>query len=231
LRRERGHRATATYADWLGDHGLFVAHLVHNQMLAWKNIYEEERPDIVVGEQSPVALLTARAMGIACAAIGIGFTLPPPQLLRYPAYFPENPEPAWSEEQMTSAVNGALISFGANVRLARLPQIYECDAAFVCTPALFDPHAEIRQAPLMPPNLPRLDIAEQPGDEVFIYLSTSDRYDPVILAAVMTLRLRKRMFAPTVNPSLKTLPSSTHRCRRSKLRRALGSLCTPVTMA
>jgi UDP:flavonoid glycosyltransferase YjiC (YdhE family) len=202
LRHERGHRSAATYADWLGDHGLFSADLVLDQMLAWKDIYEEEQPDIVIGEQSPVGLLTARAMGIACAAIGTGYTLPPPQLLRYPPYFPDNTEPLWSEEQMTDAVNTALAKFG-DLRLSRLPQIYDCDAPFVCTPALYDPHAEARAAPSLPPNLPRLDIVERPGDEVFVYLSGSDRHDPVILAAVMSLRLPKRMFAPAFNATLK----------------------------
>jgi hypothetical protein len=103
-RQERGHPSAATYADWLGDHGLFSADLVLDQMVAWKDIYEEEQPDLVIGEQSPLALLTARAMGIACAAIGTGYTLPPPQLPRYPPYFPENAEPLWSEEQMTGQI-------------------------------------------------------------------------------------------------------------------------------
>jgi hypothetical protein len=201
LRRERSQRTAATYADWLGDHGLFSADFVLEQMLAWKDIFEEEQPDLVVGEQSPVALLTARAMGIACAAIGIGYTLPPPELLRYPPYFPDNTEPSWSEEEMTDAINAALASFG-NLRLSRLPQIYDCDAQFVCTPVLYDPHAEVRGAPSLPPNLPRLDIVERPGDEVFIYLSTSDRNNPIILAAVMTLRLPRRMFAPGFNPTM-----------------------------
>jgi hypothetical protein len=201
LRRQLGHRSAATYADWLGDHGLFSADLVLGQMLAWKDIYEEEQPDLVIGEQSPLALLTARARGIACAAIGIGFTLPPPHLSRYPPYFPENTESLWCEAQMTDAVNAALAKFG-DLRLARFPQIYDCDAAFVCTPALYDPHAETRAIPLLPPNLPRLDIVERPGDEVFVYLSTSDRNDPVILAAVMSLPLPKRMFAPAFNPTL-----------------------------
>jgi UDP:flavonoid glycosyltransferase YjiC (YdhE family) len=201
LRRQLGHRSAATYADWLGDHGLFSADLVLGQMLAWKNIYEEEQPDLVIGEQSPLALLTARAMGIACAAIGIGFTLPPPHLSRYPPYFPENTEPLWCEAQLTEAVNVALAKFG-DLRLVRLPQIYDCDAAFVCTPALYDPHAEARATRSLPPNLPRLDIVERPGDEVFVYLSTSDRHDPVILAAVMSLRLPKRIFAPAFNQTL-----------------------------
>jgi hypothetical protein len=83
--------------------------------------------------------------------------LPPPQLPRYPPYFPENAEPLWSEEQMTGAVNTALAKFG-DLHLSRLPQIYDCDAPLVCTPALYDPHAErrwIRQSEVTVPDIHR----------------------------------------------------------------------------
>jgi UDP:flavonoid glycosyltransferase YjiC (YdhE family) len=123
-------------------------------------------------------------------------------LLSYPPYFPDNTAPLWSEDQMTDAINAALAKFG-HLRLSRLPQIYDCDAPFVCTPVLFDPYFEARATPLLPPNLPRLDIVEQPGDEVFIYLSGPDCHDPVILAAVMSLRLPKRMFVAAFNTTLK----------------------------
>ena len=201
LRRERRQRAGATYGDWLGDNGFFSADLVLQQMLAWKDIFEEEDPTLVLGEQSPVAMLTARAMGIACAAIGTGLTLPPPELPSYPPWLSDITEPLWSEPQMIDAVNAALAAFG-NLRLQSLPQVYDCDAQFACTPALFDPHHDARKTPTLPPNLPRLDIPERLGDEVFIYLSTWDRHDPIILAAVASLRLPKRMFAPGLEPSL-----------------------------
>jgi hypothetical protein len=201
LRWERGQRPAATYADWLGDHGLFSADLVLQQMLAWKDIFEEEEPDLVIGEQSPVAMLTARAMGIACAGVGIGYTLPAPELTRYPVIFAEHTEPLWSEDQMTEAVNAALAHFGS-LRISRLPQVYECDAKIVCTPAMFDPFADARSTPLLPPNLPPVDVVERHGDEVFIYLSTGDRENPVILAAIATLRLPKRMFVPSFNPTM-----------------------------
>jgi hypothetical protein len=204
LRRERGQPPTASYADWLGDHGFFAAERVLAQLLAWKEIFDEERPDLVIGDQSPLALLAARSAGIACAAIGTGFTVPPADLERYPPWLPDRGEPLWSEQQMTDAVNAALAGV-SGIRLRHLPQVYECDAAFACTPKLFDPYAEARSIPALPPNVPPLAPVDHPGDELFIYLSWQESYNPVLLAAITTLRVPRRMFAPLIHPDIVTI--------------------------
>jgi UDP:flavonoid glycosyltransferase YjiC (YdhE family) len=43
----------------------------------WRALFDLLKPDVVVAEFAPTALLAARTLDLPCAAIGAGFTLPP----------------------------------------------------------------------------------------------------------------------------------------------------------
>ena len=71
-------------------HAHSFAHLLHNvgfgdaqalkqALQNWRLLYEEIRPDIIVADHSPTALLAARGAGITRILIGTGFTVPRPE--------------------------------------------------------------------------------------------------------------------------------------------------------
>src|SRR5208337_1246155 len=68
---------------------LTYAHVLHNigfddprplagLMEGWRSLFMAIRPDFVVFEHSPTALLAARGLAVRKMLIGTGFTIPPP---------------------------------------------------------------------------------------------------------------------------------------------------------
>lgn len=65
------------FADILLNNGFESAETGANHVEAWRRIYKETRPDLVVAEHSPTALVAARSLDAKCAVMGTGFTIPP----------------------------------------------------------------------------------------------------------------------------------------------------------
>lgn len=65
------------YADILLSQGCGNAVVLRDLVKAWRAVFESFRPDLVVLDHSPTALLAARSVGIATALVGNGFELPP----------------------------------------------------------------------------------------------------------------------------------------------------------
>ncbi len=47
------------------------------QVGGWRDLFGLLKPDLVIGDYAPTALLAARSMGVRSASIGLGFTMPP----------------------------------------------------------------------------------------------------------------------------------------------------------
>lgn len=198
-RGRRQEEQMAGVVDWLGDHGFCDAQIILHRLLAWRDIFRTQAPDLIICDQAPFALLAARSLDIASAAIGVGYLMIPPELPCLPLFAepPRAVEPV--EAQVRDAVNCALAGLGSR-RIARLPELFRCDVPLVCTNGLFDPYQKVRKAPLCPPNVPDVLIPERPGEEVFVYLSGRERTDPVVLTAIMTLQVPRRLFLSSLDP-------------------------------
>ncbi len=48
-------------------------------MQSWLAFYKTLKPDLILSEHSPTAMLAARVAGLPCAVVGTGFTLPKAQ--------------------------------------------------------------------------------------------------------------------------------------------------------
>ena len=64
-------------AEVLQGCGYLNADTLRGLFKAWCSAFQVLKPDIIVGDYSPTALLAASALGIAHTSIGIGFWLPP----------------------------------------------------------------------------------------------------------------------------------------------------------
>lgn len=143
---------------------------------AWRSLFQELRPDVLVADHSPTALLAARGRDLACVITGNGFVIPP-AVSPLPELRPWAPEePALlerAEAQALERANGVAAALGAP-RLGRLAELY-ADAA----PALFtfrelDNYADLREdagywGPLPGPGGAPPRWPEGPGKRVFLY--------------------------------------------------------------
>jgi hypothetical protein len=180
-----------TFADVLLNLGFSDPGAVTGRARAWRNLFDDLRPDIIRCSNSPGALLAARGTGIRSLAIGTGFLVPPPvsplPLLR--SWAKEyDPERMLSREQtVLSAMNQGLDAIGAP-RLDSVGALYaEADARQLYTyPELDDygPRNDVDyagnyqagqgDAPVWP---------AVPGKKLFAYLETGQRA-PLVLQAL-----------------------------------------------
>jgi hypothetical protein len=87
---------------------------------------------------------------------------------------------------LLTAVNAAIADFA-------LPALFACEDQVVASVRLLDRYDEWRTRPRVPPVIGEW---REPGErrraELFVYLSTLDRLDPVILTAIGSIALPTR---------------------------------------
>ena len=102
---------------------------------AWQAIFEQARPDLVIADYAPTALLAARVAGIRRVTYGNGFFSPPPLSPIPPYRYDEPVEPARlqaAEAQALASVNATLTAFGREP-LGKLADVFAADEQFLCT--------------------------------------------------------------------------------------------------
>lgn len=164
------------------------AHILHNTGFrdprelkamseAWRNLYDFVKPDLILFDHSPMALLAARTIDARRAVIGTGFCCPP-DVYPLPDFRPWMPDESErlraDEDRILATINHQLQAWHVPP-LGQLSQLYrEVDATFLTTFAELD-HYPVRaraeyygiwsnpggRTPTWP---------EAPGKRVFAYL-------------------------------------------------------------
>lgn len=121
-----------SYADLLMHGGYAAPDALRGLMAGWRGVLEQVSPDLLVVDFAPTAMLAARVAGIAVAAVGDGFSLPP---LTVPL---PNMRP-WAEVPADAAdsVEGRVLAV-VNARLGarpfrRLRDLFADVPSFLCT--------------------------------------------------------------------------------------------------
>jgi hypothetical protein len=158
----------ATMGDILADLGLQSADWVRRRIADWQSLFAAHRPDLIVTDYAPGAILAARGR-LPCLATGTGYVVPPAGLPRFPRLH-DRRAILHDEEAVLAAVNAAAATFGSEP-LASLAEAMTGDAGCVCTLPFLDPYAELRRDPVLGPLLhapvePRRSDAEA----IFCYL-------------------------------------------------------------
>lgn len=131
----RGLPETATYAELLFRAGFLDDRRLMGLVRGWRSLMEQVRPDLLLIDHAPTALLASRGLGIRRAAIGTGFFLPP-ALTPIPAFREwETVDPTrvrQSEDRAIATANLVLAALG-EPPIGRLHQLVETDEDFLLT--------------------------------------------------------------------------------------------------
>lgn len=147
LGAEVGLRPVRSFTDILHNTGFDKAAALTARCRAWGALYESVRPDLVIFDHSPTALLAARGRPFRKAIIGNGFISPPP-VDPLPAFAPSLDEGTGARQdkdaQTLRLANNALDELGAP-GLASLGELFRVDDTFLLSFPELDPFAAHRQ--------------------------------------------------------------------------------------
>jgi UDP:flavonoid glycosyltransferase YjiC (YdhE family) len=145
----------------------------------WRAILSQWKPDLVVADYAPTALVAARSLAIRRVTFGNGF-FTPPQLTPIPPYRYDEPvDPArltGAESTTLASVNAALAAFD-HAPLGRLADVFDADEHFLCT---FPELDQYQHRPATGYWGPRyrfdrgldLEWPQGPGKRIFVYVKT-----------------------------------------------------------
>lgn len=135
MREGQGAPLPVSFADILLGCGYDRAAHLAGLLGGWLALLRRWKPDLVVGDFAPTALLAARLMKTRRVAYGNGFAIPP-RLAPLPAFRVDAPiapeRVAASDARALASVNEALARFGG-APLARLADQFETDEDFLTT--------------------------------------------------------------------------------------------------
>jgi hypothetical protein len=201
VRGAPGALRTATWGEFLGDTGFRDPQFLVTQVKWWQEVLAGRAIDMVIADYAPCALLAARSMGINAVTVGTGYGIPPQGLDRFPVFLPEYNACLYDEAEMVATINSALLPLGVPA-LTYLSDVYRRSHELIRTLDILDPYTGMRDLPLMPPVADVAQPAASPGDEIFIYFSTTELQDAGVIEAVTTLGLPVRAFCPGIAPDL-----------------------------
>ena len=133
-----------SYADLLMHGGWASTDALRGLMSGWQFLLEQTKPDMLIADFAPTAMLVARAAGIATAAVGDGFSLPPliaPLPNMRPWADVALDAPASVEGRVLAVVNARLGALHVP-ELRRLRALFEGVSCFLCTFPELDHYAD-----------------------------------------------------------------------------------------
>jgi glycosyltransferase involved in cell wall biosynthesis len=220
-----------TFAHVLEDHGFGDPGELATLVAAWRAIYDAVRPDVIIFDHAPTAILAARGYAVKRAVIGVGFSCPPDEC-PLPDLRPWLPDESArlreDEDRVVANANHVLdeqrgqshfragpspsscpkIGTVPAVPLERLSQLYrEVDENFLTTWPELDPYPSRKAARYWGPTF--LGGGKSPewpngaGKRVYAYLK-SFRGLPRLLDVLAELRCPTIVYGDGVDGSLRT---------------------------
>jgi UDP:flavonoid glycosyltransferase YjiC (YdhE family) len=204
-----------SYAEILVGCGYASAATLAPLAQAWRMRLEAIRPDVVVADYAPTAMLAARVIGIPCINFGMGFTVPP-RLTPLPSFrFDEPVDPKLVERadaQALATVNGVLAAWGEKP-LERLAQLMDCEEEFLCTFPELDHYGNRPASGYWGPryetgNGVRHAWPARGGKRIFLYVKTMLPQLDALLAPLAASSHRTAAFIPRLDESRRARYSS-----------------------
>jgi hypothetical protein len=171
----------------------------------WRGLFKLGRPDLVIADYAPTAILAARSLGLPSAAVGLGFTVPPAGEPLPPLRVWEAPQAARmraTEARLLDSANSVLAAHGASpMKLGA--ELLLGDHALLCTWPELDHFGRSGGGPWLGPNLsPPSDTApewpREGGRRVFAYLRRGVPESTEVLQALVRQGCRVLCYMPDV---------------------------------
>ncbi|MCX7287851.1 MAG: hypothetical protein NTW20_09910 [Rhodobacterales bacterium] len=201
-------KGNATFGDTLAEIGLDDPKRVRRGLLFWRNLIIRHDISLLVADLAPLAMRAACGLrdegwSIRIISIGTGYYSPPASLLHFPVILPDHDRITRSEDQ-TLAVLNAVGAEGDLAPLPRLSALYAADLPLATGFDWLDPYLAVRpvQDRIAPLTTAPLHPAGQ-GNEVFVYFSTTELQDEVLVRALETLPFARRGFLPQAPPEVR----------------------------
>jgi len=225
--RPADRRMPVNYADMLRYSGFADAQDVTARLVAWRGIFSLARPEVIVADHAPTALLAAHLAGIPHMAIGNGFAIPP-AISPWPSIRPWEKipdEPLIAAEQRLDRVTEAAQKALGHAVPVRMRELFG-------TRDVLDTFAELDHYGKRPngryvgpigsvPNARRAGWQDQGSARVLAYLRPEAPGFAVILQALARLDAEALCVAPGLSPEV------ARRLATRRLRIALAPVTLP----
>lgn len=178
-----GRLQIGTFGDILETIGYNQADRLAGLVHGWSGLFDIFRPDLVIADYAPTALLAALGR-VQSVAIGDWFTLPPSRLERFSDL--RKTSARVSENEMLDVVKTVQRARGAS-EPEYLPGILTTERDFVITLPELDIYAEHRPEPAVGPMapLPEPVYHFEAEQDFFAYLSATYAGTPKVLEAIL----------------------------------------------
>ena len=181
---------TLNFTQIMHNVGFHDYRAIVGRVRAWRNLFDALKPDLLVFDHSPTALLAARGLPVKRILLGTGFGIPP-------AVAPLPPFDAGveatgletSEWEIMERINAALKTFGVE-RIKRIADIYQADASLLFTFKELDHYPQRQNGDYWGPPAQgggsRPAWPEGPGKRVFAYLKPFNTLPPLLETLAQT---------------------------------------------
>jgi len=204
------------YAEILMRYGYLDGPLLAGMLRAWRGLFDIVRPEVLIADHAPTALLAARGMRVGRIVTGAPFTVPAPAdttpNLRPWVEVPR--ERLASSDAAVLAIANRGLPPGAD-RLSAVMDIFDGAAPLICGVPEIDPYAPRRNAQylglhggLMGSAAPQWPDGN--GPRLFAYLQADYRHIDAALAALAASGARCVVFMAAVPPALREKHEGAH---------------------
>jgi len=214
------------YAEILMQFGYLDKNGLLGMVKAWRNIFELIRPDLVLFDYAPTALIAARDLTVPRAIIGTGF-FTPPDVSPAPGLRPwarvSDQRLRTSEQNVMNVINEVLGALQISP-VTRLFEIFQVEENFITSFQELDFYPNRSNATYWGPIWGEDSginpaWASHPGKKIFAYLKQEYNGVENILKAVQHLGENSLIFAPNIPESvIKKYQSPTMQFSRQPLK-------------
>jgi UDP:flavonoid glycosyltransferase YjiC (YdhE family) len=190
-----------SYAEILFFYGYLDASRLTAMIKAWIGLMSLIKPDIIIADHAPTALIAARVLGIPRTTMGPGFFLPPAitPLPNMRPWLNVSPERLMQSDQRVLRTINAAIATLSTRPLEQLSDIFECSKHFLITFAELDPYQSRNLPQYYGPILGPEEgaVPEWPqgrGSKVFAYLKPHYQQMEEVLNSLSAFECRTAAF-------------------------------------
>jgi hypothetical protein len=181
--------AVSSFASSLVSMGFDEERTLANNQTAWKNIFDLVRPDVVIADYAPGAVIAARGR-VPAINVGSWYSVPSHRNGYLAPYDSEEFKDAALQDLLRNSINSALSQRNASP-IAGLGDLFPQDTSFAKGFPQFDGHAAWRERPTIPEPFNNVEPATTRGADVLAYLDPSMLRNEVLVAGLLRLGPRR----------------------------------------